>query len=114
MPKYAQDMALMDEWLDGARFDLDLELEYVYDEFGLQSAEAVFQKVFETIDSLCHFPHLGKRFCNMIFHQQEVRMISMKQTSIIYCQRGDTLLVIAIWNNRRDEKTLKDVIKSRQ
>lgn len=107
-------MALTDEWLPGAREDLNTELEYVYDEFGAQTAEEAYFKVKESIDNLCHFPHLGRRFSDIVYHGQEVRSLSMKQTSIIYCQRGETILVIALWNNRRDEKTLKTIIKSRQ
>ena len=107
-------MVLTDEWLDGAREDLNAELEYVYDEFGAQSAEEAFLKVKERIDNLCHFPHLGKRFCDILYHGQEVRSLSMKQTSVIYCKRGYSLLIIALWDNRRDEKTLKTMITSRQ
>jgi plasmid stabilization system protein ParE len=106
-------MVLMDEWIDGAREDLNAELEYVYDKFGAQSVEKAYLKVKETIDNLCHFPHLGKRFCNINYHGQEVRSLSMKQTSIIYCQRDKTILIIAMWNNRRDEKKLKTIIKTR-
>lgn len=107
-------MVLTDEWLKGAREDLDTELEYVYNEFGARSAEEAYHKVKENIDNLCHFPHLGRQFCDIIYHGQEVRSLSMKQTSVIYCQRGKTILIIALWNNRRDDKTLKSVIKSRQ
>jgi hypothetical protein len=35
-------MVLTDEWLNGAREDLNAELEYVYDEFGTQSAEEAY------------------------------------------------------------------------
>ncbi len=107
-------MVLTDKWLDGAREDLNAELEYVYDEFGTQSAEEAYLKVKENIDNLCHFPHLGKRFCDIVYHEQEVRSLSMKQTSVVYCQQDETLLIIALWNNRRDEKKLKTIIKSRQ
>ena len=107
-------MVLTDEWLNGAREDLNAELEYVYDEFGAQSAEEAYLKVKENIDNLCHFPHLGKRFCDIVYHGQEVRSISMKQTSVVYCQHGNTILIIAVWNNRRDEKVLKKIVKSRQ
>ena len=107
-------MVLTDEWLKGAREDLDAELEYVYNEFGVRSAEETYLKVKENIDILCHFPHLGRRFCDIIYHGQEVRSMSMKQTSVIYCQRCKTILIIALWNNRRDDKDLKSLIKSRQ
>ncbi len=107
-------MVLRDEWLVGAREDLNAELEYVYVEFGARSAEEAYLKVKDNVATLCRFPHLGKSFCDIVYHGQEVRSLSMKQTSIIYCQRGETILIIALWNNRRDEKTLKTTITSRQ
>lgn len=107
-------MVLTDEWLPGAREDFSAELEYVFNEFGARSAEEVYLKVKESIDNLCRFPHLGKRFFDIVYHGQEVRSLSMKQTSVIYCQRGEAILIIALWNNRRDDKNLKMIIKSRQ
>lgn len=114
MPKFAHVMVLMDEWLPEAREDLTVELEYVYSEFGVQAAESAYLKVVEGIDNLCHFPHLGKRFGNIVFHGNEVRSLSFRQSSLIYCTHGESLLVIAFWNNRRDDKELKALIQSRQ
>ena len=99
-------MDLTDKWLEGVRQDLNSELRYVLDEFGLQAAEKAFRKVVETIDILCQFPRLGKRFGDIVYHGQQVYVLNMKQISIIYCQRDDRLLVIALWNNRRDDKSL--------
>lgn len=107
-------MVLTDEWLQEARDDLNAELEYVYNKFGSQSAEKAYRKVVESIANLCRFPHLGEHFKDIVYREYEVRTLSMKQTSIIYCVREDKLLIIALWNNRRDDKTLQTMIKSRQ
>lgn len=106
-------MALTDEWLPEAREDLTAELEYVYSEFGEQATENAYRKVVEGVDNLRHFPHLGKHFGDIIYHGYEVRNLSLRQTSLIYCIQGESLLIIALWNNRRDNREIKAMIQSR-
>ena len=107
-------MVLMDEWLPEAREDLTAELEYVYREFGVQTTEIAYRKVLEVVENLRHFPHLGKHFGDIVYHGNEVRSLSLRQTSLIYCIHGETLLVIALWNNRRDDKEIRAMMQSRQ
>lgn len=106
-------MVLANEWLPEAREDLAAELEYVYNEFDSKTAERVYLKVLESIDILCRFPRLGKVFSGVAYHGEDVRTLSMGQTALIYCLRNDILLVVAVWNNRRDEKGLNAMIQSR-
>lgn len=106
-------MVLIDEWLPEAREDLTAELEYVYKEFGVQSAENAYRKVVECVDNLRHFPYLGKQFGDIVYHGNVVRKMSLRQTSIIYCFPGESLLIIALWNNRRDEKNINAMLQSR-
>ena len=107
-------MVLTDEWLPEAQEDLTAELEYVYSEFGEQAVVSAYRKVVESIDNLRHFPHLGKHFGDVVYHGNEVRNLSLWQISLIYCILGDSLLIIAVWNNRRDERNLNAMIQSRQ
>lgn len=106
-------MVLTDEWLDGAREDLNSELDYIYEEFGTKSAEKAYLKVVDVVDTLRHYPEIGRVFENMDYHGINVRSISMRQTSIIYCVLEDKLLIIALWNNRQDVRRLPDIIGSR-
>ena len=106
-------MALMDEWLPEAREDLTAELEYVFSEFGAHATENAYRKVVEGVDNLRHFPHLGKLFGGIVYHGYEVRNLSLRQSSLIYCIQGESLLIIALWNNRRDDKEIKAMIQSR-
>lgn len=90
-------MVLADEWLPEAREDFAAELEYVYSEFGAKAAEDVYMKVLDSVDNLRHFPRIGKHFSNMVYHGHEV----------------EKLLIIALWNNRRNNKNMKAMIQSR-
>ena len=107
-------MALTDEWLPEAREDLTTELEYIFSEFGAQATENAYRKVVECVDNIRHFPHLGKHFGDIFYHGYEVRNMSLRQTSLIYCIQGKSILIIALWNNRRNDKELKTMIQSRQ
>lgn len=107
-------MVLKDEWLPEAREDLNAELEYVFSEFGVQAAENVYRKIVEYIDNLRFFPNIGKLWGDIVYKGNEVRILSLRQTSLIYCICGKRLLVIALWNNRRDDKNIKTMIQSRQ
>lgn len=106
-------MVLADEWLPEAREDFAAELEYVYSEFGAKAAENVYMKVLDSVDNLKRFPHIGKLFSNMVYHGHEVRALSIRQTSLLYCFWEEKLLIIALWNNRRDEQNIKAMVQSR-
>ena len=106
-------MALKVDWVDAARDDLNTELEYVFDNFGSSAAERAYQKVEKDIEKLRSFPKMGKVYEDVNYHGEEVRSFSMRQTSIIYCKQENSLLIIALWNNRRDDSKLADVIESR-
>lgn len=106
-------MVLVDEWLPEASEDLTAELEYVYSEFGTKAAEEAYLKVLDCMDNLRHYPHLGKHFADMAYHGHEIRVLSLRHTSLIYCVLDEILLVIAVWNNRRDDKNIHAMIQSR-
>lgn len=46
-------------WLEGARRELDAEIEYVYSEFGEDSARRARTKIKEAVDPLDTFPNYG-------------------------------------------------------
>ena len=106
-------MVLVDEWLPEAREDLTAEMEYVYSEFGAKAAEGVYLKVVDCMENLRHYPYLGKHFADMSYHGTAVRILSLRQTSLIYCIRDEKLVVLAVWNNRRDDKNINAMIQSR-
>ena len=106
-------MVLADEWLPEAREDLAAELEYVFSEFGEKTAEDTYMRVMNVVDNLRQFPRLGKQFAEMFYHGKEIRALAMKQTTLLYCIQDRNLLVIAVWNNRRNDKNMKAMVQSR-
>ncbi len=51
-------MAFEIAWLESARKELDAEIEYVYSEFGKDSARRARTKIKEAVDPLDTFPEL--------------------------------------------------------
>lgn len=112
--KYAPGMVYKYRWLDQALEDLEQEVGYVFYEFGIASARKAEATIHERVTQLCSFPHLGITYEGLKYNGNEVRILHAKQVSIIYSFEGKLITLIALWNNRRDEKTLKTIIKSRQ
>lgn len=112
--KYALGMVYKYRWLDQALDDLEQEIGYVFCEFGVASARKAEATIHECVTQLCSFPHLGMNYEGLKYNGNEVRILHIKQVSLIYSFEGELITLIALWNNHRDEKTLKTIIKSRQ
>ena len=112
--KYVPVMVYKYRWLDQALADLEQEVGYVFHEFGVKAARKAEAIVHERVAQLCSFPNLGMNYEGLEFHGNEVRILHIKQVSLIYCVDVDLITLIALWNNRRVEKTLKTMVMSRQ
>lgn len=112
--KYALGMVCKYRWLDQALDDLEQEVGYVFYEFGVASARKAEATIHERVTQLCSFPHLGMTYEGLKYNGNEVRILHMKQVSLIYSFEGELITLIALWNNRRDDKTLTTIINTRQ
>ena len=111
--KYALGMVCKYRWLDQALDDLEQEVGYVFYEFGVASARKAEATIHERVTQLCSFPHLGMTYVGLKYNGNEVRILHIKQVSLIYSIEDEMITLIALWNNRRDEKMLKTMIESR-
>lgn len=111
--KYALGMVCKYRWLDQALDDLEQEVGYVFYEFGVASARKAEATIHERVTQLCSFPHLGMTYEGLKYNGNEVRILHIKQVSLIYSIEDEMITLIALWNNRRDEKMLKTMIESR-
>ena len=101
-------MALRYKWLDKAQADFYATLEYVFNEFGENTAEKVYAEVTDMIKLLCVFPEAGTRYKDLVFQGNEVRIFQMKKSSVVYCHDDKTLYVIAFGNHRCADATIPD------
>lgn len=113
-PKYEHNMVYKYRWLNQALDDLAGEIGYVFYEFGDKAARKAESAIHERVSQLCSFPHLGINYEGLQYQGNEVRILHIKQVSLIYSLNEDMITLIALWNNRRDDKEINAMIQSRQ
>ena len=113
MHKYENVMAYKYRWLSEALDDMSKEIEYVAKEFGLKAARRVESRVHEGVLQLCQFPYSGIHYENVLYNGQEVRVLHVKQISLIYSFDNEMITLIALWNNYQNPDRLSEVIESR-
>ena len=108
-------MAYKYRWLSQALDDMAHEIEYVRNEFGLKAARQTESKVHEGVQQLCQFPYSGVCYEEDVFYKgQEVRVLHLRQISVIYSIENKMITLIAIWNNHQNPNRLNDIIKTRE
>ena len=108
-------MAYKYRWLSEALDDMSNEINYVAKEFGLKTARQVENSVHEQILQLCQFPYSGIRYEeNILYKGQEVRVLHIRQVSLIYSFDNEIITLIAVWNNYQNPDRLNEVINSRE
>ncbi len=108
-------MAYKYRWLSQALDDMAQEIEYVRDEFGLRAAQRTEAKVRKGVNQLCQFPYSGVRYEEDVFYKgQEVRVLHLRQISVIYSVEDKMITLIAIWNNYQNPNRLNEIIQTRE
>ena len=113
MPKYVHDMACRYRWLSQALDDLSLEIEYVRSEFGNMTAQRTLARIHEGVRQLCLFPYSGLHYEDLLYNGNEVRILHIRQISIIYSIDNEMITLIAVWNNYQNPARLQQVIEKR-
>ena len=106
-------MAYKYRWLQQALDDMSQEIGYVLSEFGIEAARQAEARIHNGIRQLCQFPNCGIRYECMFYNGNQVRILHIRQISIIYCVEDGLITIIAVWNNFQDPDTLHDIIESR-
>jgi len=108
-------MAYKYRWLSQALDDMAHEIEYVRDEFGLRAAQRTEAKVRKGVNQLCQFPYSGVRYeDDVLYLGREVRVLHLRQISVIYSVEDEMITLIAIWNNYQNPNKLNEIIQTRE
>ena len=94
------------KWSEQARNDLREIMTYVGVNFGRCKAEEVLADIHSQADMLKNFPKLGRVFVKDIGLDITYRSFSDKLNKIVYFVDGETINIVALWQNRRDIKGL--------
>ena len=98
------------EWSEGAYADYDEILAYLVSEFGQQTASEFQLRLDYTVGVLSEFPLIGQsEFTNRKTHI-EYRSLSCRQYKIIYAPLDDRVIIVSLWNNRRNPAALRRLL----
>lgn len=101
-------------WLESAQEELDAEIEYVYSEFGEDSARRARTKIKEAVGTLDTFPNSGMRCDGFMYRGHEVRMIHVRQLTIFYSFDEMSLVsILAVWNNYQNPAKINELLNSK-
>ena len=106
-------MACKYRWLNQALDDMSREIGYVYTMFGVKAAQRAETRIHDRIQQLCLFPYSGVQYEDMLYKGNQVRVLHLRQISIIYSVEEELITIIAIWNNYQNPVLLRDVIEAR-
>ena len=102
-------------WDYEALDDLEVILCYIETQFSMKEARLFRQQVVHVIRNLCEFPFLGKvEPLPEDFEEMELRSIPVDRLcKLVYAVMSDRVFIIALWDTRRNPKTLEHEAKGR-
>lgn len=94
-------------WSEQSRDDLREILSYVASVFGKSKAKEVLEEISHSADLLKDFPMLGKTFVEDKEMGISYRTLPSKLNQLIYYIDGEMVVIVTVWQNRRDINRLK-------
>ena len=101
------------QWLKEAESELADIISYVLNTHGQSTALRVYDEIIHRIDLLAEFPELGTFETQYRFNGMPLRVLHSKHTRVFYCVLEAEIIVVLLWNNRMDDRKLKELIESR-
>lgn len=101
------------EWLTAAEDDLREIARRVALNFGYVTAEQTVASVTEETQRLADFPEIG-RLCDEYEGSRWVyRALNTRHDRIVYTVTADRVLIVAVFDSRRDPEALSNLLKER-
>lgn len=101
------------KWSEQSRVDLREILAYVEVNFGRCKAEEVLADIRGRAELLKDFPSLGRIFVKDSELGITYRSLTAKLNKIVYFVDDETIIIVTIWQNRKDIGRLNKLIKER-
>lgn len=95
-------------WADEARADLRDILDYLYRTFGSKARRKALVGLKRSIRLLKHFPLLGKPCFEDTALGLPYRVLVSKYYQLVYYIEDDTLIIVALWDSRKDPGRLRN------
>ena len=98
------------KWIAEARESLNLEMDYVFVEFGRQALDKAYNTLMERVEQLRIFPRLGVRCGDLDYRGYEIRMLHVKKVSVVYTIIENSVQILYVWNNQRDSGRMAEIL----
>ena len=95
------------KWSEQSRDDLREIVTYVASNLGKSKAAEVLEEISHSADFLKDFPLLGKSFVEDTELGIAYRTLPSKLNQIVYYVEDETIVIVTVWQNRRDINRLK-------
>lgn len=102
------------QWLKDAEDEFAGIINYVLNTHGLNTTLRVYNEIIHRIDLLAEFPELGTSETQYCYNGIPLRVLHSKLTRVFYCVLETEIIVVLLWNNRMDDRKLKEIIESRE
>ena len=100
-------------WHNATKDDLLDIVSYLKRSFGKAVAKKGLSEIKETVNLLATFPFLGTKDDSMTYYDYAIYTLHSRYNRILYTVREKDVLILIIWNNRRDISKIAEILKDR-
>lgn len=100
-------------WHNATKDDLLDIVNYLKRSFGKTVAAKGLSEIKGTVNLLATFPFLGTKDDSLTYEDYAIYTLHSRFNRILYTVREKDILILIIWNNRRDISKIAEVLKDR-
>lgn len=100
-------------WHPSASIDFEEVIGYVFHKFGKTAAKKLYEEVMERMETVSRFPNIGVKYEGRTYHNNEVRVMNIRQNALVYAVDKYEITIIVFWSNRQNPKCLPKLVGSR-
>lgn len=101
-------------WLKEAEDELVAIVNYIFQNQGQNVALKVYDNIISQIELLSEYPELGTFETKYQYKGISLRVLHSKFTRIFYCIQNTKIVIVLLWNNRKDDTTIQKTISLRK
>ena len=98
-------------WHTSTKDDLLDIVNYLIRSFGKTVAKQGLSEIKGTVNLLATFPFLGTKDDSLTFENHAIYTLHSRFNRILYTVREKDVLILIIWNNRRDISKIEEILK---
>lgn len=100
-------------WHSATKDDLLAIVNYLKRSFGKAVAKKGLSEIRGTVNLLAAFPYLGTKDDSLTYEGHAIYSLHSRYNRILYKVWEDDVLILIIWNNRRDISKIAELLKDR-